>query len=72
MFLGEWMDGEQQNWRISVKCIDAFVACKWILTSGAGPLHVLKLLDTSIQSIITQLSGTFSDRMQHAMGQTNF
>ena len=40
MFLSEWMDGEQQNWRISVKCIDAFVAYKWILTSGAGHIHV--------------------------------
>ena len=40
MFLSEWMDGEQQNWRISVKCIDAFVAYKWILPSRAGHIHV--------------------------------
>ena len=40
LFLSEWMDGEQQNWRNSVKCIDAFVAHTWILTSGAGHIHV--------------------------------
>ena len=52
--------------------IDAFVAYKWLLTSRAGHIHVSKPLDTSIQSIITQLGWKFSDRMQHAMGPIHF